>query len=167
MTAKLLSFDDLRAAHENIARRKAERQAQFDADKALYESDVEALDAELAELEVAKRVWQRLSTRTQQAGPAPNGHDHADEPEPADDDVEEAEPERPYRTHKEMVLEAVRAIGARGVMRNQIEQWIRDRYKVAVPPPSISTYLKRLRDDDLVNNPGDGLAWQPVGGPVR
>ncbi|HWB49202.1 MAG TPA: hypothetical protein VG651_08835 [Stellaceae bacterium] len=148
-------------------RQKAERQTQFDADKAAFDADMKKFDAQLAELEIAKRVWQRLSGQT---SPTLNGHDRKAEPEPPEadeDEAGEAEPEPSYRTHKEMVLDAVRAIGARGVMRNQIEQWIKNTYNVAVPPPSISTYLKRLRDDGLVRNPGDGLSWHPAGGPAR
>lgn len=174
MTAKLLPLDALRAAQENIARRKADRLARFDAEKAAYESDIQALDAELAELEVAKRVWEKLLAEAEADGPTPNGPDRHAEPEAdnaeEEDDAEETDGEtvtpdttENYKTHKEMVLEAVRA--APGSMRHQIEKWIEGRYKIAVPPPSISTYLKRLRDDDgLIENPGEGLIWRPLRG---
>ena len=47
-------------------------------------------------------------------------------------------------------------------MRYHIDQFIRREFHAQVPLTNISTYLRRLKDAGLVENPGQGLDWYPV-----
>lgn len=104
---------------------------------------------------------------------APNGHDQEPEPKAAedatgDDETEDNETEGDGEdvedmTQTEMVLAAVRRLQETKAasMRSHIDQFIQREFQVAVPLTHISTYLRRLKAEGLIEN--RDLSWYPVG----
>jgi hypothetical protein len=139
------------AAREELARRRAEKTAE-------YENAMRELDAALAEIEMAEKVFQKWS------GPTLDNSETtgADELGEEQGDLAGSDNDATYfPTHKELVLEAIRRLDmSPGAIRSDIYRFIQEEYGVSVPLPSISTYLARLKRDGLIEV--DNAMWRPL-----
>lgn len=143
-----LSLAGLRADQKRLAQQRSAIQAK-------YEAELRSVDEDLADTEAAIRLCLKQS-RPSQIEPVPEGQNRNAKPV-----------NRLHRpeTDKERVLAAIRSLcdGDRHrVLRHVIIDFVEATYGKAIPPQSVSTYLRRLREDELIET--DGVSWWPAGG---
>ncbi|MFC7475612.1 hypothetical protein ACFQS7_14665 [Dankookia sp. GCM10030260] len=148
--------DTLTRARDELER---ELERQIEAVRALYAEKINALDAELADLDRFERVAVRLASSSHPASNEDNkppSHPSSSQSFPQRSLL--SEPELP--SQKTMVLEAVAANPA-GLPRPEIVSYIKTKFGFDISPGNVTTSLYRLKTEDgLVRNAG--RLWFPI-----
>ncbi len=106
---------------------------------------------QLEEIQVARRVWQRIHKQV----------DEPAEPTTSGTEAEEEDEEQPL-TIKDAILRALQAVHPRGFQKAGIETWIEENLKRKINSASLSVMLARLRDKDrAIQNHGNVWFFVP------
>jgi hypothetical protein len=183
-----VSRETLRDKREDLTRTWGEREAKFKAEKAglehqladlqkRFERDAIKFGTALKDLDTADRIFEIAPLSGERLLEAVLNGEHrqveadlvgedAPHQDPNHEAVDQGSTTHPAedKTDKELVLDAVVSLhrdDGQGHMRHEIERFIMNKHGRPVPPASISTYLHRLKKDELVEQ--NNLLWFPKG----